>query len=175
MQQLIKQIEQWAEERNLIEGSTPQKQFLKLAEEIGELITGHNKRNLELIKDAVGDCFVVLAILSKQTKYNGLEGDYWEAYECHAIPRAAYKQNENHSLQHILSNQGILATQLLDEEEGGDEVEIYDCIGLITYNLVHYSYGQGLDFKDCVQHAYDQIKNRKGKMVDGIWVKEEDL
>ena len=39
MQQLIKQIEQWAEERNLIEGSTPQKQFLKLAEEIGELIT----------------------------------------------------------------------------------------------------------------------------------------
>ena len=64
MQQLIKQIEQWAEEKNLIEGSTPQKQFLKLAEEIGELITGHNKRNIELIKDAVGDCFVVLAILS---------------------------------------------------------------------------------------------------------------
>ena len=26
MQQLIKNIEQWAEDRNLIEGSTPQKQ-----------------------------------------------------------------------------------------------------------------------------------------------------
>ena len=30
MQQLIKQIERWAEDRNLIEGSTPQKQMLKL-------------------------------------------------------------------------------------------------------------------------------------------------
>ena len=175
MQQLIKQIEQWAEERNLIEGSTPQKQFLKLTEEIGELITGHNKRNLELIKDAVGDCFVVLTILSKQTGYWDLEGDYWEALECKEAPISLYKENEYYSLQHILSNQGILARQLLDQEEGGNEEEIYYCIGLITYNLVHYSYGQGLDFKDCVQHAYDQIKDRKGKMVDGIWVKEEDL
>ncbi len=174
MQQLIKQIEQWAEEKNLIEGSTPQKQFLKLAEEIGELITGHNKRNIELIKDAVGDCFVVLAILSKQTKYNGLEYDYREGCERYDIPRAAYKQNENHSLQHILSNQGILATRLLGEE-GDNKEEIHYCIGLITYNLVHYSYGQGLDFKDCVQHAYNQIKDRKGKMVDGVFVKEEDL
>ncbi|MDW1135410.1 hypothetical protein P2M41_11045 [Mannheimia haemolytica] len=29
MQQLIKNIEQWAEDRNLINGSTPQKQMLK--------------------------------------------------------------------------------------------------------------------------------------------------
>ena len=174
MQQLIKQIEQWAEERNLIEGSTPQKQFLKLAEEIGELITGHNKRNLELIKDAVGDCFVVLTILSKQTGYWDLEGDYWEALECKDAPISLYKQNENHSLQHILSNQGILATQLLGEE-GDNEEEIHYCIGLITYDLVHYSYGQGLDFKDCVQHAYNQIKDRKGKMVDGVFIKDGDL
>lgn len=32
MHQLIKHIEQWAEDRNLIEGSTPQKQMLKLME-----------------------------------------------------------------------------------------------------------------------------------------------
>lgn len=175
MQQLIKQIEQWAEERNLIEGSTPQKQFLKLAEEIGELITGHNKRNLELIKDAVGDCFVVLAILSKQTGYWDLEGDYWEAIECKEAPISLYKENENYSLKHILYNQGVLAMQLLDQKKGGHEEEIHDCLGLIAYNLVPYSYGQGLDFKDCVQHAYNQIKDRKGKMVDGVFVKEEDL
>lgn len=175
MQKLIQQIEQWAEDRNLIHGSTPQKQFLKLSEEIGELITGHNKRNLELIKDAVGDCFVVLTILSKQTNYEDLESDILEGFECYAIPRERYKQSENHNLQHILSNQGELATQLLDEEEGGDEIAIYQCIGLITYNLVHYSYGQGLDFRVCVRHAYKQIKDRKGRMIDGVFVKEEDL
>ncbi|MDW0641035.1 hypothetical protein P2G61_08720 [Mannheimia haemolytica] len=40
MQQLIKNIEQWAEDRNLINGSTPQKQMLKLMEEFGELCGG---------------------------------------------------------------------------------------------------------------------------------------
>ena len=37
MQQLIKQIDQWAEERNLILDSTPQKQLIKLMEEFGDL------------------------------------------------------------------------------------------------------------------------------------------
>ena len=32
-----------------------------------------------------------------------------------------------------------------------------------------------IDFWDCVQHAYEQIKDRKGKMIDGVFVKEEDL
>lgn len=35
--ELIGKIEQWAEDRNLILGSTPQKQFIKLMEEFGEL------------------------------------------------------------------------------------------------------------------------------------------
>ena len=33
----------------------------------------------------------------------------------------------------------------------------------------------GLEIEDCVYHAYDEIKNRKGKMVDGIFIKESDL
>ena len=40
MQELITNIENWAEERNLINGSTPQKQFIKLMEEFGELCGG---------------------------------------------------------------------------------------------------------------------------------------
>jgi len=34
---------------------------------------------------------------------------------------------------------------------------------------------EGLSFEDCVQHSYDQIKDRKGKMIDGVFVKEEDF
>ena len=29
--------------------------------------------------------------------------------------------------------------------------------------------------EDCIQAAWDEIKNRKGKMVDGLFVKEADL
>ena len=33
----------------------------------------------------------------------------------------------------------------------------------------------GTDADSCLQIAYDAIKDRKGKMIDGVLVKEEDL
>lgn len=65
MKDLIEKIENWAEERNLINGSTPQKQFIKLMEEFGELCAGISKNNIDMIKDSIGDCFVVMVIMNK--------------------------------------------------------------------------------------------------------------
>ena len=31
----------------------------------------------------------------------------------------------------------------------------------------------GLDSVDCLSDAYEEIKNRKGKMVNGLFVKDE--
>ncbi|MDW0745017.1 MazG-like family protein [Mannheimia haemolytica] len=118
MQQLIKNIEQWAEDRNLINGSTPQKQMLKLMEEFGELCGGIARNNPEMIKDAIGDLIVVCIIKAKQEK-----GKYSRFF-------------------------GILHHLAL--------------INRFTLN-------------DCLAHAYDQIKDRKGEMQAGIWVKEDDL
>lgn len=72
MQQLIKNIEQWAEDRNLINGSTPQKQMLKLMEEFGELCAGVATNEFETILDSVGDCLVVCTIMRKQLKMEKL-------------------------------------------------------------------------------------------------------
>ncbi|GAF88812.1 unnamed protein product, partial [marine sediment metagenome] len=46
MLETINNIEQWAEDRNLIEGSTPQSQLLKLAEELGEVIETVTKNKM---------------------------------------------------------------------------------------------------------------------------------
>ena len=54
LQKLIKNIEQWAEARNLIEGSTPKKQFIKLMEEFGELCSGVSKNKIDVVKIASG-------------------------------------------------------------------------------------------------------------------------
>ena len=54
----------------------------------------------------------------------------------------------------------------------GDLPEIKDAIGDITVTLVLQAEMNGLDFIDCVQSAYDIISKRKGKMVNGIFVKE---
>lgn len=32
-----------------------------------------------------------------------------------------------------------------------------------------------MDFDECCEHAWSEIKDRKGRMVDGVFVKEEDL
>ena len=91
-------IRYWAENRNLLAGSTPQKQMTKLLEEIQELQDAIEADNFEEFIDAIGDCVVVLTIMAAQ----------W-----------------------------------------------------------------GLDIEDCIEAAYQEIKDRKGKMVDGVFVKEK--
>lgn len=52
---------------------------------------------------------------------------------------------------------------------------IIDGIGDIYVVLVILGMQLGLDINDCAKIAYEEIKNRKGKMVNGLFVKEEDL
>lgn len=93
-------IRVWAHQRNIIEGSTPQAQFVKLIEEIGELANGISKNRADEIRDGLGDAVVVLTILASQYAYR---------------------------------------------------------------------------LEDCIELAWTEIKDRKGRMVDGVFVKESDL
>lgn len=61
----VKQIEQWAIDRNL-HTADPNKQMLKLGEEYGELCAGMARNNGALVMDSVGDMFVVMTILCLQ-------------------------------------------------------------------------------------------------------------
>jgi NTP pyrophosphatase (non-canonical NTP hydrolase) len=65
MQETISKIVQWGEDRNLIQGSKPEKQFLKLSEEMGELATAISRSDKPEQIDAVGDMVVVLTLLSQ--------------------------------------------------------------------------------------------------------------
>lgn len=53
--------------------------------------------------------------------------------------------------------------------------QIEDSIGDIVVVLVVLSLQLGLSIADCVRLAYEEIKDRKGKMINGVFVKEEDL
>ena len=95
----FERIRGWAAERNLIEGSTPQAQMLKLLEELGELAAAIAKGRPDGQLDGVGDAVVVLTILSAQL---------------------------------------------------------------------------GFTVEEAMAHAWEEIKDRKGRMVDGIFRKEAD-
>jgi hypothetical protein len=49
-----------------------------------------------------------------------------------------------------------------------------DDIGDIIVVLINIAERNDLSIKDCIDHAYKDIKDRKGQMVDGIFVKESD-
>lgn len=50
-----------------------------------------------------------------------------------------------------------------------------DDIGDIVVVLLNIAIRHNLSLKDCIDHAYEDIKDRRGKMVDGIFIKEEDI
>ena len=50
-----------------------------------------------------------------------------------------------------------------------------DAVGDILVVLTIYCQQKGRSISDCFQMAWDEIKNRKGKMVNGSYVKEQDL
>ena len=87
----------WLEDRNIVDGSTPQAQMLKLVEELGEL-SGNIARGKD-VKDDIGDMMVVLTAIAAQN---------------------------------------------------------------------------GLTLSECYSAAYEDIKDRKGRMVDGIFIKQGD-
>ena len=98
LEQIFNNIINWANDRNLIKGSNPKDQCLKLIQEVGELSDSLCKGKSPI--DDIGDCMVVLTIIAEQS---------------------------------------------------------------------------GLTIEECSTHAYNDIKDRKGKMIDGVFVKESDL
>jgi NTP pyrophosphatase (non-canonical NTP hydrolase) len=53
--------------------------------------------------------------------------------------------------------------------------QIADSIGDMFVVMTILGMQMNLPIEKCVQDAYDEIKDRKGKMVDGVYVKESDL
>lgn len=163
LKQLIKNIEQWAEERNLIKGSTPQKKMLKLMEEFGELCGGVSKNKVDVVKDSIGDCFVVMVILNKQTN---------SKFDFVPLPLHGYRGTEVWVEKCV----GKLASisEKINYKGNAKRYLEYD-FGYLLFALMMIASECHLSLHECVQSAWEEIKDRKGKMIDGVFVKEDDL
>ena len=62
-------------------------------------------------------------------------------------------------------------------EEAGElaQAHLKDAVGDILVVLTIYCQQKGWSIAECFELAYNEIKNRKGKMVNGSFVKEGDL
>ena len=97
MDELIKNVKNWADKKDLLKKQNCQAQMLKVLEEIGETAGALLKNENQKVIDGIGDSFVTLIIL--------------------------------------------------------------------CYQL-------GLEPKECLKTAWDEIKNRKGKTINGIFIRK---
>jgi NTP pyrophosphatase (non-canonical NTP hydrolase) len=65
---------------------------------------------------------------------------------------------------------GELAKALLEN----DQYEIQDAIGDMVVVLTNLAELRGLKIEDCIESAYNEIKDRKGKMKNNTFVKDEN-
>ncbi|WP_121605406.1 MazG nucleotide pyrophosphohydrolase domain-containing protein [Virgibacillus sp. Bac332] len=57
----------------------------------------------------------------------------------------------------------------------GDKVALKDGIGDEVVTLIILAQQNGLTLEECLDTAYSEIIGRKGKMINGVFVKESDL
>lgn len=157
---LTEKIEHWAEDRNL-HTADPIKQYDKLLEEFGELIKGINKQDMDMIKDSIGDMYVVMTIMCTQTGNSMIK-----LLEDGGVETIRPKHNTVEYV-FILSDLG----EFLSDKISFIIPQVYN----LNLELSKTCSEHEISFVDCVELAYDEIKDRKGKMIDGKFVKEADL
>ncbi|MBO0430452.1 hypothetical protein JZO82_14890 [Vagococcus fluvialis] len=56
-----------------------------------------------------------------------------------------------------------------------DKDELRDGIGDVVVTLIILAQQNGMSLDECLDQAYSEISGRTGKMVNGVFVKSEDL
>lgn len=159
MNELIAKIEQWATDRNIIKGSKPIDQAMKLFSEFGELADNVGKGRD--CRDDIGDVFVVLVNLSKQINRSLAEFNF-DSLE--------WAEGSSKELVLVLNN-------TLPELVGYAHNAKFFHIGLFkrAVNILNgIARNHKTTLQECVQIAYDDIKDRKGLMHNGVFIKESD-
>jgi len=88
-----------------------------------------------------------------------------------AAERGIYEKGNSHTQYVKLQEEaGELAKALLKN----DRPEIVDAIGDMIVVLTNLAYLEGLFVEDCIESAYIEICERKGKMINGTFIKDEN-
>ena len=167
----IEKILDWAEERNLLTQGDVFMQLEKSREENSELtkaITKYEKGNAQAydeIKDAIGDVYVTLVVASdihglpvyeifKNIKFSNEDESYcWQRYtnilrifEWELYLSCVYGDSPLYNTPEILGNYVDFLNELA-----------------VEYNFT---------LVECIEYAYNQIKERTGRIIDGTFVKD---
>lgn len=86
--------------------------------------------------------------------------------EARNLVKGSDAKNQFHKL---IQECGELSDSICKQKDASDDV------GDILVVLIILCQQLGLNLEECLEVAYDDIKDRKGVMIDGVFIKEADL
>ncbi|WP_277010622.1 MazG-like family protein [Capnocytophaga granulosa] len=167
IQELVPLIQEWAKERKIYEELTPFDELLKTHEEVGELIKACYDNDKPAIQDAIGDVMVTLinyCHFIEQDIINGIK----QVFELSAS-----------ELEIILLVMGVYRSlgKLISINMWEKNGELSETNGIRVFSIVYYLNNiarlENTTLEECLNIAYNEIKNRTGKMINGKFVKDE--
>ena len=166
IQELVSLIQEWAKERKIYEQLTPFDELLKTHEEVGELIKACYDNDKPAIQDAIGDVLVTLINLCHFVEEN----------PAMLINKYPFKRNESEKSLHtaLIINKLILELMWsVSKYECSARAEVFFKIPLIAQKLHIIAKIHNTTLEECLNIAYNEIKNRKGRIINGKFVKDE--
>lgn len=155
-------VQEWSEARGIYEHSTALAQALKAVSEVGELADATIKNDRDALKDAIGDVAVCLVNVAYMTE-GQLDHDYIfdDVNDCrNALQVAAGCAGSVGELSFEIAqdNRNVTNTYL--------DASFYSLYATAKIN--------NLDFLDCCEAAWNEIKDRKGFLSpSGAFIKQE--
>jgi len=110
-------------------------------------------------------------VVGKMQKQSQTLDSYHQDIRYWSLKRGLNKADPMKQMVKLMEEIGELANGL---NKSNEEV-IIDSIGDVFVVLTILCQQLKIDLTSCVAAAYDEIKDRKGKLVNGIFVKEQDL
>lgn len=203
--QLTKNYVEWAEKRNITSGLSMHSQFVKLSEEAKEIAEGSKelfnaikdndkekvKKACNMIKDGIGDVVVVASILAKQYQEKDpinselVSSNFFALTQVEKDPYVDLvmqgKADTNSETAYFVSTPMNLLTSTLLINLGKVASDVardrnpVNSLKLFCANVEVISSFLQFDLVECLEMAWNEIKDRKGLVVNGVFIKESDL
>lgn len=88
-----------------------------------------------------------------------------------SMDKDLHKANPDKQAMKVWEESGEIAAALLRK----DKEALIDGIGDTIVTLIILAQQHELTLEECLQFAYDEIKDRTGKTINGTFIKSEDL
>ena len=172
IKELVPLIQERAKERGIFDNSTPFNQLLKIHEEAGELIKACYDDDRPAIKYAIGDtmiclinyCYFVfknkdyaIEIINARYMFDSFEGSSTINYLSYITKILIILFNEEFLLQ----------------ENSNHTRNVFFRLSHISQLIEKIAQDNNTTLEECLTIAYNEIKNRKGKIINGKFIKDE--